>query len=96
MELMQKTMSFFKELKGKLTSADEKEKEEALKVLMQVKELMESKWKSLSEKTGLDPEQLASLAKNMLGVDSQEALKKLAQGMSNEGKIASLAAKSIP
>ena len=60
--LMDETLSFFREIKAKLESNDPAKQKEAYEETMEMKRILESQMKTLSEKTGLNLAELAALA----------------------------------
>lgn len=60
--LMDETLSFFREIKAKLESNDPSKQKEAYEETMEMKRILESQMKTLSEKTGLNLAELAALA----------------------------------
>lgn len=78
MKLMEETLSFFKDMREKLTSEDEEEKKKAMEEVAQVREKLEAKMKGIAEKTGLSPDQLASMASQMMGSGYHQTTAKVA------------------
>jgi hypothetical protein len=72
MNLMDESMEFFREIKSKMESDDPEKREEALKETLEIKWILESKMQSLSEKTGLNMNQLAALAENTSRMSPEE------------------------
>ena len=85
MELMDQTMRFFREMKGKMESKDEKERKEALDELNEVKRVLEGKLKSIVEKTGLSPDQLMALSGQFLSPQAKKTTTDLSEKLSSEG-----------
>lgn len=78
MQLMEETLSFFRDVRGRLTSEDEEEKAKAMAEIAEVREKLESKMKGIAEKSGLDPSQLASMASQMMGSQYHQTTAKVA------------------
>lgn len=72
MGLMDETMAFFQEIKAKMDSDDPAKQEEAIQETMAMKQLLESKMENLSEKTGLNINELAALAASPLAMSEEE------------------------
>jgi hypothetical protein len=62
--LMDDTMTFFRKIKTKLESDNPAVQKEAFEETMEMKRILESKMRTMAEKTGLDMEELAALADN--------------------------------
>lgn len=72
MNLMEETMSFFRQIKSKLESDDPAIQQEAYEETMEMKRVLESKMQALAEKTGLDIGQLAALAQDPKNMSQEE------------------------
>lgn len=72
MVLMDETMTFFQEIKAKLESKDPAVREAAFQETLEMKRILESKMRMLSEKTGLDAAQLAALAEDTNTMSPEE------------------------
>lgn len=79
LSLMDETFSFFQGIKIRLESKDPKEREAALKETLELKDALESKMLTLSEKIGINPDQLAAFAQNsnFLSPDEQDVIEKV-------------------
>lgn len=70
--LMDETLSFFREIKAKLESNDPAKQKEAYEETMEMKRVLESQMKTLSEKTGLNLAELAALAEDTNNMSPDE------------------------
>lgn len=70
--LMDETLSFFREIKAKLESNDPAKQKEAYEETMEMKRILESQMKTLSEKTGLNLAELAALAEDTNNMSPDE------------------------
>ena len=64
MDLTDQMLNFFKNMQERLTSKDPVEQQAALKESMELQKLLESKLRTLGEKTGLTLDQLLTMAQN--------------------------------
>ncbi len=72
LNLMDETVNFIKDIKGKLESGDPEVQKEAFAETIEMKKLLESKMQGLADKTGLDIAQLASLAQNSNAMTAEQ------------------------
>jgi hypothetical protein len=72
MGLMDETVAFFQEIKEKMTSADPDAQREAFEETMEMRKILESKIKALTEKTGLSLAELVALAERQNSLSSEE------------------------
>ena len=72
--LIDETLAFFRDIKGKFESEDPKKREEALGQASEMKSALQSKVGDLCEQMGLDPTQLAALFENPVNALSPESL----------------------
>jgi DNA-binding transcriptional regulator GbsR (MarR family) len=59
--LIQETVTYFREMQGKLASKDPEAREEAMKAALEMKQALEDQMETICQLTGLDPAQLSSL-----------------------------------
>lgn len=64
MDLTDQMLNFFKNMQQRLISKDPEEQQAALKESMELQKLLESKLRTVGEKTGLSLDQLLALAQN--------------------------------
>ena len=74
MSLMEKTLSFFQNIKQRLESANPEERQAALEETLEVKRVLEGKLRTLGEKTGMNPAQLAALAQMTSSFQEKKAM----------------------
>jgi hypothetical protein len=72
MGLMDETMQFFREIKEKLSSSDPEEQKKAFEETMEMKRILETKIKELTEKTGLSITELTALAEKPNAMKPEE------------------------
>ncbi len=72
LSLMDETMAFFQGIKAKLESKNPEEREAALQETLEMKRVLESKIRILSEKSGLDPAQLSAFVQDPNNLSPEE------------------------
>lgn len=70
--LIEETMRLFKEIREKFGSKDPKDREEAMRLSMEMKQALEAQMDHISKITGIDPSQFAAFSENSGNLSKEE------------------------
>lgn len=83
--LVGETMEYFQNLQQKFQSEDPKEREKAMDAALEMKEALEAQMESLCQSLGIDPSQLAQVAKEFSKTEEEKvALKAMKEQFGDE------------